>query len=922
MDFVDRIHGGETKGYAILAFRTFGDGDEVWHHVGLPLDRDWRSMAARELAKHADWDCYVGIANYAVPPAPGKGTPKRQLWMIGHGRWLIVERDAHPRSPALLQATLTVETSEGNYQDWYLLDAPTDAATIGDYQRRMAHVVGIGTEAVDATRVLRLPGMVNRKRGRGGFVVRVVSDTGAVYPLAAFDDLPEAPKPRALHIVPTPTPGQVDAATLARQACDRVQQGEGRNKAGYWLACRLFDNGYSMEDAERFGCADYVRHVPAWTADGVIAPYTDEEYCKSVASAYARRVRETAAAPDRADPPAGHEAHPRPADPRSIDFHNTETGNAERLVAHHGSDLRYCHTMGTWLAWDARRWKIDEERVVERQMKAVVREMFTVAMDDTLPKEPRIALVKWAFRSEARAVIRNSIDRAIAEPDMSIGVDALDHHPHLLTVRNGTIDLRTGRLAPHDRAHFITHLVDVSYDPDATCPHWTAFIERALPDADVRALVQRAVGYSLTGETSERALLIPWGDSGGGKTTLLETLHMLLGDYAARVDSKTFLTQRHYDNREYVVAEMRGARMVYSVEPEEDARLAEAFVKEATGGDRLAGRHPYGRPFSFEPTHTLWLATNHRPEIRGTDNAIWNRIRLIPFTEIIPKAEQKPKHEVLALFRAELPGILAWAIRGAVDWYANGLGEAVAVTAATAAYRTDMDIVGAWIADCCVEGPSCSALVSDLRASYEAWCATNGTTPISGTAFGRRLSARNYTQGRSPTGKRTWIGVGLLASGAPEPPPPDGTAAPPAGTRPFDTFDGFDTFPENSSRVESRLEKLRETRQNASNVSNHDDGGNADKGKRVLTRLPGDADAEHEPAAGVISPAPADPAIVIVRLGAWCETVAGTNWGAAPTPAWVVTDAAAVGVVVTPEMSEQESARAILAVLDGEEETQ
>jgi putative DNA primase/helicase len=435
-------------------------------------------------------------------------------------------------------------------------------------------------------------------------------------------------------------------------------------------------------------------------------------------------------------PPMRHGAPPTET------FRNTETGNARRLVDRYGDDLRYCTEMGVWLVWDGSRWKEDADRALERLVHTVVEEMFAEAENRQTAKAKREALKKWALSSESRRVLRNSIENAVAMPGVAIGVDDLDRDGHLLNVRNGTIDLKTGLLLPPDRSDRITRMVNALYDPDAPCPRWQAFLLLILPDTELRAFVQRAVGASLTGESGDRALLIPWGESGGGKTTFLETLHLLLGEYADSVESKIFLAQRDGGSNEYVVAGLRGKRMIYSVEPEADARLAEAFIKKATGGDRQNGRHPYGRPFSFTPTHTLWLAANHRPVIRGTDSAIWNRVRLIPFDHPIPEAAQKPKHEVLAGFHGELPGILAWAVQGAKDWYAHGLGDAAAVTRATASYREEMDTLGAWIEDCCVLGPTCWAYTSNLRSSYEQWCAENGARPLSDTQLGRHLTDR------------------------------------------------------------------------------------------------------------------------------------------------------------------------------------
>jgi P4 family phage/plasmid primase-like protien len=720
--------------------------------------------------------------------------------MIAHVRWLYCERDATPRPPSVPAPTLTVETSAGRYQDWWELDRPVDATTAASYLRRIAAAYGIGNEAVDAARILRLPGTLNLKPERGRFVVALVHDRGAVYAGADFDHLP-APAARTSP----PTADTTATPITKNRNVYLTRRGGQLRRLGFdeavILATLLAENAERcqppLDDDEVATIAHSVaRYAPAAPAADDHEAFQDAAPDDDVALAPVTRFPTAA----RGDAPA------------TVRFHNTELGNAERLVAYHGQHIRYCHPMARWFLWDGRRWKRDEDRAIERRMKAVVRDLFVAALDESLPKDERVALIKWAFKSEARSVLRNSVDLAIADPEIAITLTDLDRDAHLLTVRNGTINLKTGALRPHDPADFITHLVDASYDPAAPCPHWLAFLERVLPDPAVRAFVQRAVGYSLTGETSERALLIPWGDGRNGKTTLLETVQSVLGDYAVRTDTKTFMVQRHHDNREYATAELLGARMVYSVEGEEDARFAEAFVKEVTGGDRLSGRHPYGRPFHFAPTHTLWLATNHRPEIRGVDNAIWDRMRLIPFTVVIPEAERKPKHEVQAMFAAELPGILAWAVQGAVAWYRQGLGTAAAITDANAAYRTDMDILAPWIADCCVEGPHCTAAAKALRESYEAWCAANGTTPVNGQTFGRRLTGRKYTQGRTNTA-RSWTGIGLKSDDPPPvqppfPPPEDDTTK----NGPSDVVTDSDGLSGTSLMRNEDLEKFRQNR--------------------------------------------------------------------------------------------------------------
>jgi putative DNA primase/helicase len=253
------------------------------------------------------------------------------------------------------------------------------------------------------------------------------------------------------------------------------------------------------------------------------------------------------------------------------------------------------------------------------------------------------------------------------------------------------------------------------------------------------------------------------GVGANGKTIFLETVAGLLGDYAMRTPTETLLLKRTgaIPND---VARLRGTRFVYASETEEGKRLAEALVKDMTGGDKISARFLRAEWFEFLPEFKLWLGTNHKPQIRGTDNAIWDRICLIPFTVIIPKEERIPRRELLARFRQEFPGILRWAVEGCLEWQKNGLGTPEEVKAATAAYRSEMDLVGHFLADCCIEKPSTQVKVQDLHKAYKSWCDANGETPLGKLAFGTRLTERGFIQRKQTAGVRYWVGIGLLDS--------------------------------------------------------------------------------------------------------------------------------------------------------------
>jgi putative DNA primase/helicase len=326
-----------------------------------------------------------------------------------------------------------------------------------------------------------------------------------------------------------------------------------------------------------------------------------------------------------------------------------------------------------------------------------------------------------------------------------------------LNVANGTLDLKAGTLHPHRREDLLTKLTPIRFEPAASAPSWDAFLLGIFDgDTGLIRFVQRAVGYSLSGSTREQVLFLAHGSGANGKSTFLETIREAAGEYAQQAPPEMFLEQRAGTIRNDV-ARLPGARLVTAVETGEDRRLAEPLVKQLTGGDMVAARHLYRDYFEFGPQCKAWLATNHRPEIRGTDEAIWRRIRLIPFTVTIPEDERDPN--LLETLRAELPGILAWAVAGCLDYLQHGLGAPEAVTAATAGYRADMDVIGTFLDECCVLGTHARAKAVDLYQTYITWADAAGERDrLTKKDFGQRLAERGFAKERDMHA-RWWRGV-------------------------------------------------------------------------------------------------------------------------------------------------------------------
>ena len=439
----------------------------------------------------------------------------------------------------------------------------------------------------------------------------------------------------------------------------------------------------------------------------------------------------------------------------------TDLGNAERLQARHGDDLLYCARRGEWLVWDGRRWLADDSREVDRRAIDTVRALYAEAAQQQ-DSGRRAALAGWAIKCEADHKRGAMLHTAGAL--LPTRPDDLDRDPWLLTCLNGTLDLTTGELLPHQRGDRITKLAPVDYDPTAKAPSWAAFLDRIMAgNAGLITFLQRAIGYSLTGDTREQVLLILHGTGANGKSTLLETLTALLGEYATKTPTETLLLKKMAGGIPADVARLRGARLVTAVEAEEGQRLAESLVKQMTGGDTLAARRLYQDFEEFKPAFKLWLATNHKPQIRGTDLAIWRRLRLVPFTVTIPEAEQDKT--LGAKLAAELPGILAWAVRGCLDWQRDGLGTPAEVRQATAAYREEQDTLAGWLDECCILDPTATATAGELYKNYTAWCEANGKRKEeqeSSTSFGLRLGDRGFDKYKDKKTKRVvYMGLGL-----------------------------------------------------------------------------------------------------------------------------------------------------------------
>lgn len=425
----------------------------------------------------------------------------------------------------------------------------------------------------------------------------------------------------------------------------------------------------------------------------------------------------------------------------------TEDILASEFTRRHGAELRYVHEWNRWLRWDGTRWRFDRVLAIYDLARDVCREA-------TATEKPHVR-ARFANAKTVAAVTR----LAMADPIHARTGDVWDRDAWMLNTPGGTVDLRSGKLRPHDGADGLTKSTIVT--PGGQCPTWEAGLRRwAAGDQDLIAFLQRLVGYFLTGLTTEHVFAFLYGTGANGKGSFLNTLTTILGEYAtvASVDTFTATTgERHPAD----LAMLRGARLVTAQETTEGRRWDETRIKALTGGDPITARFMRADFFTFTPQLKLVIAGNHKPGLRAVDEAMRRRLLLVPFTATIPAPERdKALGEKL---RAEGPGILAWAIRGCLAWQSEGLRPPASVLAATEDYFETQDAIGRWLEECCVTGPNVTATKADLFASWKAWAERGGEFVLPQRRLLERLGER-LDLDETRLGKRcdrAFIGIGL-----------------------------------------------------------------------------------------------------------------------------------------------------------------
>lgn len=439
------------------------------------------------------------------------------------------------------------------------------------------------------------------------------------------------------------------------------------------------------------------------------------------------------------------------------DTKDTDVGNAKRFATEHHDDVKYTAQLD-WLIWDGTKWAGDELGRHRELAKQTVATMFTYGARQQ--GEDREKWLNWAKASESRQRIEAMVNLARTDPLVVASIHDFDRDRMLLAVENGTIDLRTGELREHRREDMITRRSRVTFDETATSPLLDTYLKSVTQgDDDLQSYLQRAAGYTLTGLTSEEVFFMIYGPKASGKSTFVDGMQTILGDLAMTTQADTLMHMRGSQSPKDELASMLGARMVATVEVEEGQRFAEALVKQLTGGDKIAARQLYKTRFEFTPTFKLWIATNHAP--RAYDDALWRRIKRVPFPVEVPKAQQDmrikammkdPGSEVAQAF-------LAWAVRGCQIWQSTGLGTCLVVEEDTMEYKEEQDKFATFLEERMdLSDPAAMTASKDLYASYTGWCLENGERPMTSTAFGIKLKERGFAKAKS-TRPISWVGL-------------------------------------------------------------------------------------------------------------------------------------------------------------------
>lgn len=507
------------------------------------------------------------------------------------------------------------------------------------------------------------------------------------------------------------------------------------NMLAFWTGCNaaLMDNIFRQSGLMR----DKWDRRQSGSTYGALTIQKAIEQCEQV---YEPPARLSSSTSFRVRIGSASGASPKPTTPTLYTM--DDMGNAQRFIDIFGEDFRYNYTDKCFIYWDGRRWAADVDGAAERAADVATEAM---KQEAEYYSETNDSDLEKAFGKHIKASRSNkSKGNMLKEIQHKLPVMPfqLDKHKMAFNVPNGTLSLKTGQLIPHERGHFITKFSPIEYTNNADCPMWKGFLDDIFAgDKELIRYIQKAVGYSMTGDVTEQCVFFLYGTGRNGKSTFLDVLREILGEYVSNIQPETIMVKNGSGNGiNSDIARLKGARMVTTVEPNEGVRINEGLIKQLTGDDAVTARKLYGNEFEFKPEFKLWMATNHKPIIRGTDEGIWRRIHMIPFTVQIP--QEKVDRQLKSKLEREYSAILRWAVDGCILWQKEGLKQPRAVLDMVREYRREMDVISAFVDDRCELGEGCYERSSDLYAAYSKWCEANNEYKMSNTKFSVELEKR------------------------------------------------------------------------------------------------------------------------------------------------------------------------------------
>lgn len=437
-----------------------------------------------------------------------------------------------------------------------------------------------------------------------------------------------------------------------------------------------------------------------------------------------------------------------------------DTGNAARFTDAFGKVVRYSYVRKNWFFYNDKTWVLDQEGKVKNLVDEILAKMKKEPVyvpedgDEEVAKKALQKHIKYSRGSNGKSNMLKESQHLVP-----IHPEQFDKDKHLLNVQNGYIDLKTGKLREHDKEKYFSKISSIEYTDKIDCPLWDDFLLQIFDgNRPLINYVQRAVGYSLSGSTEEQVMFVLYGNGRNGKSVFLDIITEMLGSYTTNIQPQTLMVKPMSGSANSDIARLQGARLVTSTEPNDGMRFDEGLVKQITGGDTVTARFLYGDEFDYNPEFKLWMATNYKPFIRGTDDGIWRRMVIIPFTVQIP--EHKVDKNLKYKLRREMTAILNWAVEGYQEWRRMGLNEPNIIKQQRQEYRTEMDVVELFIEECCIRRNGEREKATDLFKAYKQWAKENNQHLMNNTKFGKEM-AQKFQKVRS---NGSWY-VGLKLKG-------------------------------------------------------------------------------------------------------------------------------------------------------------